>query len=211
MPMDIDESWLNKFSSFSIFLQTRVQLWKGNLVLTCYIYAYVPESMESSTKNACQLDVTNSRIGAPHAFQMSEQPGSSEAPLCLSPQEDPLCWRKWKKWLCSSIVISMSLTLAYYSGVYAAAIPYIAAHYNCSRLAAVSGISFFLVGFASGPLLFAPLSEMYGRNVIIRTTLLLFVISNAGCALAPNIESHLVIRFFAGFFGAPTGNLFQLK
>ncbi|KAK2865074.1 hypothetical protein FQN49_003934 [Arthroderma sp. PD_2] len=78
------------------------------------------------------------------------------------------------------------------------------AEYRCSKLVATSGISWFLLGFACGPLLFAPLSEMFGRNLIIRVTLLLFILSNIGCALTRDIKAHLALRFIAGFFGAPT-------
>lgn len=43
-----------------------------------------------------------------------------------------------------------------------------------------------------------------GRNKIYRVTLLLFVLSQIGCALAPNITALLIFRFLAGFFGSPT-------
>lgn len=136
-------------------------------------------------------------------FQQSSSDPVSH--LSLSSSEDPLQWPKRKKWPRTMIVISMSLTLAYYSGVYAAAIPFVMADYHCSNLVATSGISWFLLGFACGPLVFAPLSEMFGRNPIILVTLLLFILSNIGSALAPNVVCHLIFRYIAGFFGAPTG------
>lgn len=43
-----------------------------------------------------------------------------------------------------------------------------------------------------------------GRNTVYRTTLLLFVLFQLGCALSPNIAALLVFRFFSGFFGSPT-------
>ncbi|OKL55265.1 hypothetical protein UA08_09464 [Talaromyces atroroseus] len=135
-------------------------------------------------------------------FQQSSSDPVSH--LSLSSSEDPLQWPKWKKWPRTMIVISMSLTLAYYSGVYAAAIPFVMADYHCSNLVATSGISWFLLGFACGPLVFAPLSEMFGRNPIILVTLLLFILSNIGSALAPNVVCHLIFRYIAGFCGAPT-------
>ncbi|KAL1967381.1 hypothetical protein VTN77DRAFT_3166 [Rasamsonia byssochlamydoides] len=138
-------------------------------------------------------------------FHLEVEDHTGQQHLALSFEEDPLNWPKWaKKWPRSIIVISMSMTLAYYSGVYAAAVPATASHYHCSDLVATSGISWFLFGFACGPLVFAPLSEIFGRNPIIRITLLVFVVSNIGCSLAPNIECLLTFRFIAGFFGAPT-------
>ena len=46
--------------------------------------------------------------------------------------------------------------------------------------------------------------ERRGRNPIFRITLLLFVLSQIGCALAPNIAAQLIFRFLSGFFGSPT-------
>ncbi len=125
--------------------------------------------------------------------------------IVLNYDEDPLNWPKMKKWPLSIIVIMMSGTMGFYSGVHAAAISAVADYYHSSELASTSGVSFFLLGFAIGPLLFAPMSEMWGRNPIIRVTLLLFVISIVGCALASNIQTLLAFRFIGGLLGAPTG------
>jgi MFS family permease len=40
--------------------------------------------------------------------------------------------------------------------------------------------------------------------MIFRLVLGLFVVFQTGCALAPNIASMIVFRFFSGFFGSPT-------
>lgn len=129
---------------------------------------------------------------------------AADREIFLPGNEDPLNWPASKKWPLSIIVIMMSGTMGYYSGVHAASIPTIAEYYHTSQLASTSAVSFFLLGFATGPLIFAPLSEMWGRNPIIRVTLLLFVVSNIGCALAPNIETLLAFRFIGGLLGAPT-------
>ncbi|KAI4677952.1 uncharacterized protein J4E84_008899 [Alternaria hordeiaustralica] len=118
--------------------------------------------------------------------------------------ENPLNWSALRKWPLSIIVILMSATMGYYSGVHAASIQAVADFYGCSVLASTSAVSFFLLGFAIGPLFFAPLSEMLGRNPILRVAFGLFVISNIGDALAPNIETLLFFRFLGGLLGAPT-------
>ncbi|KAI4695683.1 hypothetical protein J4E81_006011 [Alternaria sp. BMP 2799] len=82
--------------------------------------------------------------------------------------ENPLNWTALRKWPLSIIVILMSATMGYYSGVHAASIQAVADFYGCSVLASTSAVSFFLLGFAIGPLFFAPLSEMLGRNPILR-------------------------------------------
>lgn len=64
------------------------------------------------------------------------------------------------------------------------------------------GLSLFVLGFAVGPLLFAPLSEIYGRQILFSTTYFALAAFNAGAAGPQNIQSLLVIRFFAGAFGS---------
>ena len=125
--------------------------------------------------------------------------------VVLEGDQNPLNWSNAKKWPLSIIVIMMSATMGYFSGVHAASIPTIAEYYHSSELASTPAVSWFLLGFAIGPLLSAPLSEMYGRNPVIQVTLVLFVISNIGCALAPNIQTLLAFRFIGGLLGAPTG------
>lgn len=59
----------------------------------------------------------------------------------------------------------------------------------------------YVVGFAFGPLIMAPLSEIYGRVPIYHVCNLLFVAMSVGCALAPTLNALIGIRFLAGVFG----------
>ncbi|RMZ81328.1 hypothetical protein DV738_g2303, partial [Chaetothyriales sp. CBS 135597] len=104
----------------------------------------------------------------------------------------------------TGILVMNTATFAFCSSIYTAAIPSIAHTYGCSLTVATLGVTTFLLGFSSGPLVFAPLSEVWGRNIIFRLVLGLFVLFQIGCALAPNIALLIVFRFFAGFFGSPT-------
>lgn len=53
----------------------------------------------------------------------------------------------------------------------------------------------------------APLSEMYGRVPIYNVCNVGFVAFTVACALAPDMSSLIVFRFFAGVFGiAPITN-----
>lgn len=60
----------------------------------------------------------------------------------------------------------------------------------------------FLIGFAFGSLLSGPFSETFGRNAVYLTTMLLFLIFIMASGLAPNLHSHLIFRFIAGFFAS---------
>lgn len=68
-------------------------------------------------------------------------------------------------------------------------------------------VSVYVLGFAAGPLLLAPLSEIYGRVPIYHIGNVGFVAFNVGCALAPSLNALIVFRFFSGTFGsAPLTN-----
>ncbi|KAI9837663.1 MAG: hypothetical protein M1837_002923 [Sclerophora amabilis] len=132
------------------------------------------------------------------------RPESGREEEQVAPQNNPLEWGRGKKWILTTIIVMMTATIAFCSSVYTAAIPTIAVHLQCSETVSTLGVTTFLLGFGSGPLLFAPLSEIVGRNPVYRVTFCLFVLLQLACALSPNITSLLVFRFFSGFFGSPT-------
>lgn len=59
-----------------------------------------------------------------------------------------------------------------------------------------------MLGFAVGPLLWAPLSELYGRQLVHAISFGGLSVFNAGAAAAQNIQTLIILRFFAGVFGA---------
>lgn len=59
-------------------------------------------------------------------------------------------------------------------------------------------ISLYLVGYVLGPVLFGPLSESYGRRVIIVSTFTFFTLFTFACAVAPNWPTLLVFRLIVG-------------
>ena len=56
--------------------------------------------------------------------------------------------------------------------------------------------------FAIGPLLWAPLSELYGRQILFFGTYGVLTAFNAGAAGSQNIQTLVILRFFAGAFGS---------
>jgi multidrug resistance protein len=70
-----------------------------------------------------------------------------------------------------------------------------------STLATFS-LTIYILGFALGPLLFAPLSELYGRTIVYRLCLAAFLAMTVGCGISQNIEMLVAFRFLAGSFGA---------
>lgn len=60
----------------------------------------------------------------------------------------------------------------------------------------------YVLGFAAGPLLCAPLSEIYGRTIVYHVCNFCFICFNIGAAFAPTLNALIVFRLFAGIFGS---------
>lgn len=63
-------------------------------------------------------------------------------------------------------------------------------------------MAIFVTGYAAGPLVWAPLSELYGRRLITNITNILFLFTNLASGMAPNLPALVVARFFGGFFSS---------
>jgi CCR4-NOT transcription complex subunit 1 len=64
--------------------------------------------------------------------------------------------------------------------------------------------SISLLGYAIGPMFISPLSEIWGRTLVLQTFSFMFLIFNSACGVARTIEQLLAFRFFAGLFGSCT-------
>lgn len=81
-------------------------------------------------------------------------------------------------------------------------VPEIMAEFNNSSTeASTFVVSIFVLGFAFGPLLMAPLSEIYGRTPVYHICNSLFVLFMVGCALSQNVGMLMAFRFLSGFVG----------
>ena len=64
-------------------------------------------------------------------------------------------------------------------------------------------MTFYLLGFAAGPLVFGPVSEVIGRRVVFLFAISLFGIFNIACAVSPNVPVFMLFRFLSGCCGSP--------
>ncbi|GKZ22821.1 MFS siderochrome iron transporter 1 [Aspergillus brasiliensis] len=107
-----------------------------------------------------------------------------------------------KKWLITGLVASSTLGVALVSSAFTGGSSAIMAEYDVSHEVVTLGVSLFVLGFAIGPLLWAPLSEVFGRQKLFITTYGAMSFFNAGVTGSQSIQTILVLRFFAGAFGA---------
>jgi MFS family permease len=120
---------------------------------------------------------------------------------------NPMLYPAFWKWSIMMLVSFITLAVSFASAAYSGGGPAIIAEFGCSQVEFVLGLSLFVLGFAIGPLFWAPLSELYGRQILFTTTYLGLTIFNAGAAGAQNIATLVVLRFLAGAVGsAPLTN-----
>lgn len=117
---------------------------------------------------------------------------------------NPKNWGHGYKWWCTMVVALTCFCVAFNSAVITADIVGVSETFSVSEEVALLPITLFVVGFGVGPLVFAPISEMYGRKVVYVTTLAVGVIFIIPCAVATNIETLLICRLIDGIaFSAP--------
>jgi DHA1 family bicyclomycin/chloramphenicol resistance-like MFS transporter len=75
--------------------------------------------------------------------------------------------------------------------------------------AAALTLSFFLIGFAFGPVVLGPLSDRFGRRPVLLAGSSLFAVAGLGCALAPSLPILLTWRLLEGI-GAGAGSTLSL-
>ena len=118
---------------------------------------------------------------------------------------DPLHAQNWtlqRKLLTAAMLGFTTLTAAFGSSIFSAATRVVAAQYHVGTTVGVLGTSFYVLGFATGPILWAPLSELKGRRLPLVIASFGFSVFNLAVATGKDLQTILICRFFAGFFGA---------
>lgn len=95
-----------------------------------------------------------------------------------------------------------TLTSAFTSSIFSAGTASIAEEFGVSSEVGLLGVSFYVLGFAFGPTLWAPFSELSGRRLPLVISMFGFSIFTIACATGKDLQTILICRFFAGFFGA---------
>lgn len=115
---------------------------------------------------------------------------------------NPMNFTPARKWFITSIVTISILAITLTSSAYSSSAAQVMAEFNSSSEVFALGVSLFVLGFAVGPAFWAPLSELYGRQILFIVThalVVTFVAASAGCT---SMAQLLVFRFLAGTFGA---------
>ncbi|KAJ5712094.1 hypothetical protein N7488_006250 [Penicillium malachiteum] len=119
--------------------------------------------------------------------------------------ENPHNWSNLKRALIATIICLYTFVVYTTSAIYTSSEQGIMEQFGVSEVVVTLGLSLYVLGYGTGPLIFSPLSEIpiIGRNPVYIVTMFLFVIISIPTALVGNFPGLMVLRFLQGFFGSP--------
>ncbi|KAI0807268.1 MFS general substrate transporter [Fomes fomentarius] len=125
----------------------------------------------------------------------------------LGDAENPYNWSSTRKWAITAQLATSTFSVSFCSSAYSGGLARMGEELHMSQVLTILGVSLYVLGFGLGPLVFAPLGEMYGRRIVFVVTGSIFTLFHLGGALGHNAPTVLVTRLLAGTFGsAPLTN-----
>jgi DHA1 family multidrug resistance protein-like MFS transporter len=119
----------------------------------------------------------------------------------------PMNWPTKKKIITTMLYGLTTMTATWASSAYSAGTRQVAAEFHVGNQVAVLGTTLFLFGFGIGPLLWAPLSEVFGRKLAVLAPMFVAMCFSFGSATAKDFQTLMLTRFFGAFFAsAPVTN-----
>lgn len=116
---------------------------------------------------------------------------------------NPLNWSKGKKWTAILLVSSFTFISPVSSTMIAPSLEVIGDEFNIeSELEQAFVMSIFLLAYAIGPFVLGPLSEIFGRVVILQASNMLYLVFNTVCGFAQTKQQMLAFRFLSGLGGS---------
>ncbi|RJE20598.1 transporter [Aspergillus sclerotialis] len=107
-----------------------------------------------------------------------------------------------RKWVITVMLGLMTVCVTIASSIFSSATQTTAKVFNVAPEVMVLGTSLFVLGFAFGPIIFGPLSELYGRKAPLFIGMFVFAIFQIPVAVARNLQTIFVCRFFGGLFAS---------
>ncbi|EEB06985.2 spermidine family transporter [Schizosaccharomyces japonicus yFS275] len=131
-------------------------------------------------------------------------PDPQEFIVKLEPTDPKLSvnWPPMKKYKTAGYALMCTLTASWGSSIFSSATLQFMKYFKIHMEVALLGMSLYVCGFASGPVIFAPLSELLGRKLPLWLGMFAFSCFSIGTATAADVHTVLICRFFGGFFAS---------
>ncbi|KAJ5917243.1 MFS multidrug transporter [Penicillium verhagenii] len=187
------------------------------------IFVDSPETLHTTTDrtdHGCQTELTGTSgnlhqvssdsTGRKTQFALNDTTSTSEKSKCSTivgwdgddDPEKPLNFNTTKKWAITITLALMTICVTFASSVFSTATIVTAKQFHVSPEVMVLATSLFVLGFAFGPIIFGPMSELYGRKRPMFLGLFVFAIFQIPVAVAQNLQTIFVCRFLGGLFAS---------
>lgn len=153
----------------------------------------------TSTKHAPMPEMG---AGKPHPPAL---PAKEEYVVEFDGVDDPRHAQNWpmrRKLLIGAILAYDALAATMGSSIFSAATRGVVETFHVGQEVATLGTSLFVLGLAFGPIMWAPMSELYGRRLPLVIAAFGFSIFGIATAVAKDLQTIMLGRFFGGFFGS---------
>ncbi|KAF2741346.1 MFS general substrate transporter [Polyplosphaeria fusca] len=116
---------------------------------------------------------------------------------------NPKNWSMKRKWAATLIVSSFTLVSPVSSSMISPALNSISEEFHITqKVEAQLTLSIFVLAYAIGPLFLGPLSEVYGRVIVLQLSNLFYLAWNLGCGFTQNKGQLMAFRFLSGLGGS---------
>ncbi|KAJ5165889.1 MFS general substrate transporter [Penicillium capsulatum] len=119
--------------------------------------------------------------------------------------DDPMYPKNWStmtKIYITAMLAFTSICSTFDSAIFSASSQNVSKAFGVGLEVSSLSSSLYIIGYASGPLIWAPLSELKGRRPGIIVAMLGFGIFNIAVAVAKDLQTLMICRFFCGIFGS---------
>lgn len=164
-------------------------------------HALTPD-LRTPAEQFARAELTITKTGTSFATTGSRLP-DFEVDFSPDDPDDPRNWPLWYRGMIIGFVSFATWVVVLYSTSYTSSMPGMMKEFHeKSEPIATLGVTTYLVGLATGSLVLAPLSEIYGRRPVYAGSLLFYCLMVLPCALATGLPEILVVRFFGACAGA---------
>lgn len=121
--------------------------------------------------------------------------------------ENPKNWTRRRKWAATATISLFTFISPVSSSMIAPALMQIQSDFHISNPSTVGlALSIFLLAFAVGPLFIGPLSELFGRRLVLLCCNAFYFAFNLACGFSTSSSQLIAFRFLSGLGGsAPLG------
>ncbi|KAJ9271554.1 hypothetical protein DTO212C5_2346 [Paecilomyces variotii] len=116
---------------------------------------------------------------------------------------NPMNWSEKKKWANIAVMAMITFLTPLASSMFAPSVSQVMEEFhNSNQMLAAFVVSIYVLGLAFGPLVLAPLSEVYGRWIIYFVCNTMYLVFTLACAVSTDLNMMIGFRFLAGIVGS---------